>query len=43
MMRERGAEREVAFAAQKSRYAVVPELAGASLTDRSTPARRSPP
>jgi 2-phosphosulfolactate phosphatase len=42
MMRDRGIEREVAFAAQKSRYDVVPELAGASLTP-SSPSRRSPP
>lgn len=32
MMRERGLEREVAFAAQKSRYAVVPELRDGRLT-----------
>jgi 2-phosphosulfolactate phosphatase len=43
MMQERGAEREVAFAAQKSRYRVVPELTGATLTVRPDPARRSPP
>lgn len=42
MMRERAADREVAFAAQKSRYDVVPELAGASLT-AAVPARRKTP
>lgn len=43
MMRERSAQGEVAFAAQKSRYDVVPELSGSSLTAASTPARRKTP
>ena len=43
MMRDRGADREVAFAAQKSRYDVVPELSGASLTAAPGPARRRTP
>lgn len=41
MMRDRGAEREVAFAARKSVHAVVPELAGASLTPSSTERKRA--
>lgn len=43
MMRDRGADREVAFAAQKSRYDVVPELSGASLTADPGSARRRTP
>jgi 2-phosphosulfolactate phosphatase len=42
MMRDRAAQGEVAFAAQKSRFDVVPELTGASLTAPPPSARRKP-
>ena len=43
MMRARAATAELLFAAQKSRYDVVPELHGSSLTAPSTPAGRKTP